>query len=115
MGCLWCTGVVGMDSDPLQLQQLAVAYDYLMYKIGDHVLLLCDRTCRSVATKLALVRRDYFGQLRLEDTLNEVDGLLARCTEVENDYAKLEQLYLFVESFKERLRVLEEGLAAHQA
>lgn len=96
------------DDDPLQLKDLAVKYDYLMYKIGDHITNLADLTHQSVVNKRKLIDEDYFDkQLQLDAELDGADQLLEECRELESLFMKLDQLYMFVGDFKTRLSSLE--------
>lgn len=98
-----------IDDDPLKIKDLAVQYDYLMFKISDHISNLADLTYRSVISKQQLIEQDYFAeQLDLEKELEESDTIMEECKKLETVYSKLDQLYLFVDEFKIRLTNLEE-------
>ncbi|CUM46790.1 unnamed protein product [Debaryomyces tyrocola] len=98
------------DEDPLVLKNLAVNFDYLMYKINDHISNLSEKTFHAVNAKQDFVNGEYLQkQLDLEKEINEIDLILSRCNELELDFMKLDQLYLFVEDFKSRLNSLEDG------
>lgn len=95
--------------DPLQLKLLAVNYEYLMYKINDHIGNLAEKTNLAVEQKKRLIEDDYFvKQLDIESQLKQADDLLAECNEVERQLMKLDQLYGFAEDFKQRIAYLEE-------
>lgn len=96
------------DDDPLEIKNLAVTYDYLMYRINDHISNLSDLTHQSIINKKRLVEEEYFGgQLKLDEKIAEADKLMRECTELEMLFLKLDQLYLFVGDFKTRLLTLE--------
>lgn len=100
------------DDDPLELKDLAVKFDYLMYKINDRIAALSEQTHQSVVAKQHLIQHDYFGrQLGLDAEMARADALLAQCAELELLFMKLDQLYIFVDDFKARLAVLERGFA----
>lgn len=99
----------GVDDDPLEIKDLSVKYDYLIYKINDHIANLADITHQSVTTKRKLIDEQYFDhQLRLDDQLKDADRLIQECTELETLFMKLDQLYMFVGEFKKRMTVLEQ-------
>lgn len=98
------------DEDPLVLKNLAVNFDYLMYKINDHISNLSEKTFNAVNAKQDFVNGEYLQkQLDLEKEINEIDLILSKCNELELDFMKLDQLYLFVQDFKSRLNSLEDG------
>lgn len=97
-----------VDDDPLQIKDLAVQYDYLIYKISDHISNLADLTYLSVISKQQLIEEDYFeNQLGLDKELDESNKMIEECNKLEMVYTKLDQLYLFVEDFKTRITYLE--------
>lgn len=99
--------------DPLELKQLAVKYDYLLYKIGDHIATLSEQTYQSVQKKTELVEKEYFqNQLDLDSHLANADSLLVQCDEIDLVFLKLDQLYMFVDDFKERVAALEQQMEA---
>lgn len=99
----------GVDDDPLEIKDLSVKYDYLIYKINDHIATLAEITHQSVTTKRKLIDEQYFDhQLRLDDQLKDADRLLQECTKLETLFMKLDQLYMFVGDFKKRITVLEQ-------
>ena len=96
------------SDDPLQLKDLAVDFDYLMFKIKDHILGLAELTQKSVTTKMRLIEDDYLTQqLALESQIAEADAILRECTDLETLFMKLGQFQGFVDDFKTRLSVLE--------
>lgn len=98
-----------VDDDPLEIKDLSVKYDYLIYKINDHIANLAEITHQSVTTKRKLIDEEYFDhQLHLDDQLKDADRLLHECAELEILFLKLDQLYMFVGDFKERISVLEQ-------
>lgn len=101
------------DEDPLVLKDLALNFDYLMYKIGDHISNLSEMTYDAVNAKQNFVNKEYLqGQLKLDGEIEEIDFILDKCKELELEFMKLDQLYLFVEDFKSRLSRLESGFQA---
>ncbi|OBA21623.1 hypothetical protein METBIDRAFT_27524, partial [Metschnikowia bicuspidata var. bicuspidata NRRL YB-4993] len=100
------------DDDPLLLKDLAVDFDYLMFKIKDHILGLAELTNTSVASKKQLIENDYFAQqLQLDAQLADADSTLKECAELEMLFLKLSQLRQFVDGFKTRLASLEHEYA----
>lgn len=97
-----------MDDDPLALKQLAVKFDYLVYKINDQVTTLAEQTYSAVQQKQRLID-DYLHQLHLDQHLEDADELLRRCDDLERDLIKLNQLYVFVNEFKGRISGLEKS------
>ncbi|CAN3374205.1 hypothetical protein DIURU_004126 [Diutina rugosa] len=101
------------DDDPLELRRLAVSYDYLVFKIKDRMAALIEETERAVVLKEQAVEEEYLGQkLAIGDRMEQIDQLNKRCDELEAEFARLEQLYVFVDDFKARLAALKQGFAA---
>ncbi|KAK6200241.1 uncharacterized protein RJT21DRAFT_114667 [Scheffersomyces amazonensis] len=98
------------DPDPLEIKQLALSYDYLIYKINDHIANLADDTYETIRHKQSLIEINYFeDQLDLPGQLQEVDRLLEQCNQLELDFLKLDQLRMFIGDFKNRIDALERG------
>lgn len=95
-------------SDPLELHKLALSYDYLIYKINDHIATLSETTHQSILRKQHLISNDYLqDQLHLTDELKEIDDIMAQCKTLELEFLKLDQLNGFITQFKERVAELE--------
>ena len=96
------------SSDPLELHKLSLSYDYLIYKINDHVALLSETTHQSVLRKQELINNDYLqDQLQLAKEFKEIDEIMEKCRNLELDFLKLDQLGGFIGEFKERVTQLE--------
>ncbi|CAI5757595.1 unnamed protein product [Candida verbasci] len=96
------------DADPLELRQLSLSYDYLMYKIKDHIQQLTDQTYESIKQKQQIIFTDYFeNQLKLSNNYKEIDDMLKICNQLESEFLKLDQLELFINDFKLRIDNLE--------
>lgn len=101
-------GMTEPNDDPLELQKLAVSYDYLVYRINDRIAALADATFASVGAKEAYIKKTYFGdQLRLDEETRRIEELVGECEAIELSFMKLEQLRGFVDGFEERLGRLE--------
>lgn len=97
-----------MSNDHLQLKDLAVRFDYLMFKISDHINTLAEQTHDSVSAKAIAVEDEYLQkQLQLDRVIAEIDQCQRECKELEALFTKLDQLYLFVDDFKNRLSSIE--------
>lgn len=97
-----------MSNDHLQLKGLAVNFDYLMFKISDRINSLAEQTHESVLAKSRAIEDEYLKeQLQLQHVLAEIDACQKDCKEIETLFAKLDQLYVFVDDFKIRLDALE--------
>lgn len=96
------------DDDPLQLKQLAVNYDYLIYKINDHIAVLSEQTFRLMKTKQQLTEEYLQDKLHLEEEFANIDELIGHCKEIELTFMKLDQLRMFVDDFHQRLNYLEQ-------
>ncbi|KAK6463156.1 hypothetical protein DFJ63DRAFT_334713 [Scheffersomyces coipomensis] len=98
------------DPDPLEIRKLALSYDYLIYKINDHISNLADTTYESITTKQKLIEVNYLeDQLNLSQELTEIDQLLDQCNQLEMEFLKLDQLQIFINDFKNRIEVIEKG------
>ncbi|KAI5961723.1 hypothetical protein CANMA_003700 [Candida margitis] len=98
------------ETDPLELHKLALSYDYLMFKIKDYIKILTDQTYTSVLLKQDQISQDYLErQLNLPQQYEEIDKLLKTCTDLEQEFMKIDQLEMFVHDFKQRLDAIERG------
>lgn len=97
------------DDDPFELKELAVNYDYLIYKINDTIATLSEKTFQSINNKNKLINESYLNdQLQLNEELQDIDKLITQSKELEMTFMKLDQLNLFVEDFKSRISYLED-------
>ncbi|ODV80365.1 uncharacterized protein CANTADRAFT_34131, partial [Suhomyces tanzawaensis NRRL Y-17324] len=98
------------DPDPLEIRQLALSYDYLLYKIRDHLSSLAEDTYTAISEKERRIKAEYLqDQLRLDHEFETVNMLIESCKAIESDFLKLDQLNLFIDDFKLRLDHLEQG------
>lgn len=96
------------DIDPLDIHKLSLSFDYLMFKIKDSIATLSDSTYDTIVRKQKFIDDEYFEeQLHLGTEMESTDELIERCSRLENEFFKLDQLYEFVEDFKTRLSELE--------
>lgn len=93
--------------DPLNLKQLSVNYDYLIFKIKEHYSNLSDQTYESVNNQQSLIEDKFFKELGLEKELDEIEAEIQKVREIETSFMKIEQLEMFVDDFKQRLTHLE--------
>lgn len=98
-----------MNEDPLEITPLAVSYDYLVYKIKDHILTLAESTYLSVKKKHELVDDYLTKQLDLHTEIESIDALIKECTSLQQDMQKLQQLRMFIDDFKVRMDAVEKG------
>lgn len=97
------------DDDPFELKELAVNYDYLIYKINDTIATLSEKTFQSINNKNKLINESYLNdQLQLNEELQDIDKLITQSKDLEMTFMKLDQLNLFVEDFKSRISYLED-------
>lgn len=92
------------EQDPLGLKETALNFDYLIYKINDHIKGLSDLTYQSVKEKDLLVG-EFLSQVTAE--YSEIDGMVQKCHQIELEFYKLDQLKQFIDEFKHRISVLE--------
>ncbi|CCF58551.1 hypothetical protein KAFR_0E04000 [Kazachstania africana CBS 2517] len=89
--------------DPLNINKLSVDYDYLLYKISDHV--------QSIQLDVKEICEKQYGLINNEIILNVIDEniknfkiLLQKCEDLENYFDMLDQIGVIAESFKERIK-----------
>lgn len=100
------------SDDPLQLKDLAVKFEYLMFKVKDHMSGLADATEEAVKLKASRVEEEYLrDQLDLGRHMADADRLLGLCRDLDSHFMKLKELYNFAEDFKTRTAALEERFA----
>lgn len=97
--------------DPLAINKLAVSFDYLMYKIKDHIESLSEETYEVVSYKQNFID-GYIDQIGLEKTFEQSDKLIQKCDDLEMELYKLEKIEEFVGEFKNRIAVLESEVSA---
>ncbi|QPG76322.1 hypothetical protein FOA43_003708 [Brettanomyces nanus] len=98
------------DDDPLEVRRLALTFDYLMYKIQDHVTGLSDAVTQNVdytkkqrQLELSQINRD----------IHDARKLISECNCINLEIDKLEQLQLMTRDFKERLTVIDSRTKTH--
>lgn len=100
------------EEDPLGLKELALNYDYSIYKINDYINNLSEMTFDSVSKKDKLIKQEYFHeQLNLTEELDQVDKLVQKCNDIELEFMKIDQLQMFINDFKLRLSAIEQGFS----
>lgn len=100
------------EEDPLGLKELALNYDYSIYKINDYINNLSEMTFESVSKKDKLIKQEYFHeQLNLAEELDLVDKLVQKCNDIELEFMKIDQLQMFINDFKLRLSAVEQGFS----
>lgn len=103
-----CAHMNEPNDDPYQIKDLSVQYDYLMFKIRDHILNLSEKTYKSVVAKKDAIDKDVFRQQAdVDNELSDADDLIKQCDNLELLFMKLDQLYSFVEEFNKRVLLLE--------
>ncbi|CAK9438662.1 uncharacterized protein LODBEIA_P28860 [Lodderomyces beijingensis] len=101
----------GEEPDPLELRKLSLTYDYLLFKIRDHIKTLTDQTYAAVLQRQELISKDYLeDQLQLSKQYKDIEELIRTCDDLEAEFMKIDQLEMFIEGFKERLGILERRL-----
>lgn len=98
------------EEDPLGLKELALNYDYLIYKMNDHMNNLSEQTYTAVKEKEVLVNEYLEKKLQLDKEMKEIDLILKKCEQLELEFMKLDQLSSFIEGFKNRLDTIESQL-----
>lgn len=99
------------EDDPLAINKLAVSFDYLMYKIKDHIESLSEETYEAVNHKQNFID-NYIDQIQLDKTFEQSDTLIRKCDNLEMELYKLEKIEEFVGDFKNRIAILESEIRA---
>lgn len=93
--------------DPLEITQLSLSYDYLLYKIKDHISSLSEATYNAVLNKQNLSQEYLQDQLHIEREIDLINKSIQITNELELSFMKFAQLQMFIEDFKIRLDRLE--------
>lgn len=101
-----------VSDDPLNIKDLCLKYDYLMFKIKDHIQGLSESTYDALLHKKSLIDTFLTDELAIDQEMAHADELLAQCDTVEAQFMKLDQISEFVSEFKIRVLALEESVAS---
>lgn len=93
--------------DPLQVRQLALNYDYLMYKIQDHTIALSEKVAQNVDYTQ---KQNEDAIARIHEHIAAAKLLISECDRTNEEIDKLEQLQLMTRDFKDRLRGIDKRL-----
>lgn len=93
--------------DPLNIKDLCLKYDYLMFKIKDHLQNLSDTTYNALMHKKSLIDTFLSDELSIDNELKHTDQLLNQCDSIEGQLMKLDQIIQFIDQFKSRVQALE--------
>lgn len=99
------TPKIDPKDDPLNIKELTVNFDYLIYKINDRIKTLSEKAQAST-TRL---------KENAELTILEIDKLIQHYYEISkvldginNDFNKIKQINIIISEFVPRIRALEE-------
>ncbi|ODV98383.1 hypothetical protein PACTADRAFT_31778 [Pachysolen tannophilus NRRL Y-2460] len=96
-----------VEDDPLGVKQLALNFDYLMYKISDRVKSLSEQTEDSITFQ----KNNYESDVaRINMNLLKLNRLLKDCQELMNEFNKIGQIGLIAQDFKKRIIEIEKKL-----
>ncbi|CCC70807.1 hypothetical protein NCAS_0F03230 [Naumovozyma castellii] len=95
----------GLDADPLGIDKLSVDYDYLLYKIRDHVESIQLQTTQLCRTQNELVTNEIVENI-IDRNISEFKLLLEKCEELENHFDMLDQIAIITESFNDRISAI---------
>lgn len=88
--------------DSLGIDKLSVNYDYLLYKIADHVSTIEFQTNQICRRQNELITKDIVGGI-IDENIKHFKGILRKCEELENHFDMLDQINSITENFKTRL------------
>lgn len=94
------------DVDPLELRKLAVAYEYLLFKIDGRVSDLAALTKEAVDAR-GLYAENVIKALDIDKAIERLDCLINSCRKLESELLKIQQWKLFVADFDARISALE--------
>lgn len=98
------------EDDPLHIRQLALNFDYLMYKIRDHTFVLSDAVVRNVD----YAKRQQEVELsKISRRIREARRLIEECKRTNMEIDKLEQFKLLTRDFKQRLEEVNKRMNTH--
>lgn len=91
------------EVDTLGINKLIVDYDYLLYKINDHVQSIQYRTDQICKRQNQLVEQDII-EGQIDFNIDQFKKLLKHCDELETHFDMMDQIDLIAKSFKDRLQ-----------
>ncbi|ODV62234.1 Cnl1p ASCRUDRAFT_24961, partial [Ascoidea rubescens DSM 1968] len=95
------TDTISVDDDPLNVKQLALNFDYLIYKINDRIKSLAEETELSVSNKRYNV--EVFIEDEIQSEVVKFKDLNDQLDELLNDFLKVQQIDMIVKDFKQRI------------
>lgn len=96
------------DDDPLRVKELALRFDYLLYRLKDHIATVLQEAVERVENKDNLTR--FNDLLNMDEQIAYLQRLLVSLREIDSDIATIHQVSEIVAGFRLRLREVEHGL-----
>lgn len=91
------------DSDPLDVKSLAANYDNLINTINKETDILAAQVSRHVYERKQISDTEIY---KISERLIQMDNLLSRCNDINDNIDKLDQLHVFTIDFNTRLNSL---------
>lgn len=88
------------EDDPLNVRQLGVTFDYLMFQISEKIAEISQETENDV---VLLQKTSELKVNEMDKIIASLKKLIADCTELENDFERIKQLGFIVAEFKTRI------------
>ncbi|KAM3162148.1 Biogenesis of lysosome-related organelles complex 1 subunit CNL1 [Lachancea thermotolerans] len=88
--------------DPFGIDRLSVDYDYLLYRIQDHVTSIQLSTTEICRQQNQLVEQGIIGDA-IDINIEEMRRILQKCEELETHFDMLDQIDSIVQAFRPRL------------
>ncbi|KAH3674410.1 hypothetical protein WICMUC_003247 [Wickerhamomyces mucosus] len=95
------------DDDPLGVKQLAVSFDYLMFKINDNLKNLTSETEKYLIDQKTSLTKELESVDAMTDSLKHV---MDKCANLNSEFMKIKQISFIAADFKERIRYIESKL-----
>lgn len=98
------------DEDPLEVRNVALVFDYLMYKIKDHVAEITD----SVIQNVDYARNQQELEIsRVNRHIKKARQLITKCDRTDMEIEKLVQLQSITKDFCDRLMNVDRHMNEH--
>lgn len=96
------------DDDPLRVKELALRFDYLLYRLKDHIATVLQEAVERVENKDNLTR--FNDLLNMDEQIAYLQRLLVSLQEIDSDIDTIRQVSEIVSGFRLRLKDVEHGL-----
>ena len=93
-----------INQAPLNIKELSLNFDYLVYKVNDRIKTLSEKAQLSTTR---FKENTEITILEIDKVIQNYYEIIKKLDEINNDFSKIEQLSMIIEEFAPRIKELE--------